>query len=300
MVKVHAVIVTFHPDRVTLDALVNELGRQVHTVHVIDNTPPGESSGETFHAMPAIVHRMEGNVGVATGFNVGIRAAMAAGATHVLLSDQDSLPDMDMVERLMATEKECRGEGRPAAVVGPDFYNEVSEKSFRFEVPRRGWPIYRHGRPTVEQPVLDVAALISSGALMPLDILHDVGLLRDDLFIDFVDIEWCERARRLGYRCVADGRARMRHAMGEARLRLWLFGWRTVGRYGKTRLRYQARNATALLREPVDRRLKLGLLLFLLAKLYAYACFSDSRTEDLPALLAGIMDGICRRLGPLG
>jgi len=48
--------------------------------------------------------------------------------------------------------------------------------------------------------VLETDMLIASGCLIPADVLRDVGLMDDALFIDHVDTDWCMRARARGYR----------------------------------------------------------------------------------------------------
>jgi rhamnosyltransferase len=293
--SVHAVVVAFRPDPKQLLQLVTALAQQVGVVHVVDNTPAGQQGAFADGAIPdgCNLVTLGVNQGVATGFNHGIRLAAQAGATHVLLSDQDSLPSPGMVQSLLATCTSLAADGVDVAVVGPDFFNDVDERSFRFDAIRGAWPFYRRTRPTEAQPVIEVAAVISSGALIPVQSIERVGLMLDAMFIDFVDIEWCERARAKGLRCFADGRARMRHTMGEASMRVWLLNWRTIARYGPLRLRYQAQNASYLLtRRYVDARLKVALAWFLLGKLYAYAVFGVDRRNEVRALVGGLLRGL--------
>ena len=48
------------------------------------------------------VARLGENQGIAAALNIGVEEAIRGGARYVLLSDQDSLPDADMVERLIS------------------------------------------------------------------------------------------------------------------------------------------------------------------------------------------------------
>jgi rhamnosyltransferase len=45
--------------------------------------------------------------------------------------------------------------------------------------------------------------VITSGSFIPISIFNDVGFMREELFIDFVDIDWCLRARAKGYEIVS-------------------------------------------------------------------------------------------------
>ncbi len=300
----HAIIVAFHPDIDQLRTLAKRLLEQVGHVHIMDNTP---SDSPRFRAASAAfsgnsqisVVPFGRNLGVATALNNGIRNAIAAGASHVLLSDQDSLPMQDMVARLMSTLRDFEAHGVMVAVVGPDFVNDIDTRSFLFEHVDSRWPIYRSTRPSIERPVIEVVAVISSGSLIPINALNAIGGMCDSLFIDYVDLEWCERARARGYVCLADGRATMSHKMGEDRLRFWLMRWRTISRYGGVRLRYQARNVTYLATRPgVTWRFRVGAIWFLLGKLYAYSVTLDARGKSVLALGRGIIAGLLGRLGP--
>ena len=101
--RVVAVVVTYRPEddcRELLDAL----GVQCNAVVVIDN-----GSGSAFVAGLAAACSASGaefvglsqNVGIAAAQNCGIERARELGATHVLLSDDDSLPPENMVARLL-------------------------------------------------------------------------------------------------------------------------------------------------------------------------------------------------------
>ena len=61
------------------------------------------------------------NTGIAAAQNVGIRQALGAGASHVILFDQDSAPDAGMVQALLSSEAAVTSQGLPVAAVGPVF-----------------------------------------------------------------------------------------------------------------------------------------------------------------------------------
>jgi rhamnosyltransferase len=57
--------------------------------------------------------------------------------------------------------------------------------------------------------------VITSGSIIPIKVLDDVGLMREELFIDFVDIEWCLRAPQKGYEIVAINKVMIDHHLGD-------------------------------------------------------------------------------------
>ncbi len=101
--RVVAVVVTYRPEddcRELLDALE----RQCDAVVVIDNGSGAQFVAELAAACAASGAEFVGlsqNVGIAAAQNCGIERARELGATHVLLSDDDSLPPEKMVARLL-------------------------------------------------------------------------------------------------------------------------------------------------------------------------------------------------------
>ena len=53
--------------------------------------------------------------------------------------------------------------------------------------------------------------------LVPVSTLKDIGLMKEELFIDYVDIEWCLRAASKKFNFYAIPSATMSHAIGDER-----------------------------------------------------------------------------------
>lgn len=302
--RVHAVVVAWRPDRADLQALLQRLQSQVEHVWIVDNTSPGEGEVESCLSpdrlgQPGLsLLPQHCNLGIATGFNIGLRAALAAGASHVLLSDQDSLPAEDMVVRLLEAERSLLAQGKSPAAVGPGFSNAVNGRPFRFQVfsddGRRCHEVVADAR----MPLFEVGALISSGCLIRAEVLAAVGLMRDELFIDYVDIEWCHRARAKGYTCHVCAAAALDHKLGERPLRVWAGRWRTLTEHSPLRLYFQARNAIWLIRRPyIATWYRRNQPRFLLGRIYVYGGFSSRRLASLRMLFRGVRDGLRGRMG---
>lgn len=300
--RVHAVVVTYVPEATPLRELLIALSPQVAHIHVVDNTPLVDERVERLLTNTTIgnvgLTRLGDNLGIAKALNVGIEAAITAGATHVLLSDQDSLPASGMVEGLLRAEYELRAQGHKIAAIGPSFVDQISTQAYRFQVRRSGGWFYARQEPSEEQPHVRTLSLITSGILIPVAALRDIGLMREDFFIDHVDVEWGHRAISRGYALFGTRYAQMSHHMGERTLRVWVFGWRSLSEYGPLRLYYRFRNFVYLLKLAyVPLWWKLRASWFWLGEAYAHVIFSRRRLEDLRMILRGCMDGLCGRLG---
>ena len=295
MRTVVAVVVTYHPDRFALDALLDALLDQVERVVIVDN-----GSDEPVVSWNAANPRVEfllqeQNLGLARAQNLGIARAKALGAVYVLLSDQDSLPAPDMVFHLLAAAEVAQGKGAKLAAVGPRYLDPRQSNPPPF-LRRHGWRIVRQPcRRSAE--VVEVDYLIASGCLIPTDALIALGGMAEELFIDYVDIEWGLRARHAGYQLLGACAAGMQHALGEQPVRL--FG-KSIPVHSPLRHYYHFRNAVWLYRQPwLDVRWKFADGWRLLRKFVFYSLFTFPRLGHLRMMSLGVWHGLVGCMGQL-
>lgn len=298
-----AVVVSYLPDTEVLGALLDTLLAQTDGVIVVDNTPREDRRMESLCTRIADgklrLERLGRNRGIACALNVGIDLALAAGATHVLLSDQDSTPAADMVRQLLHALAELQRAGRRVGAVGPTYTDRHTGITFPFQVEVPGRLFYQHRRPDDAHRMVQALTLITSGTLIPAAVLHEVGPMREDFFIDHVDIEWCYRAGAAGYELFGIGPARMFQSLGEQALRVWYFGWRQESAYSPLRVYYRVRNFFALCRLPTLRpawKVRQGW--YTLGVVYTQAIFGQQRLACLRMAIRGLWDGLCKRMGP--
>lgn len=301
--RVFAVVVAYLPDTEVLRALLNTLLAQTAGVVVVDNTPAEDRRVESLCATLAQdtlrLTRLGQNRGIACALNVGIDVALAAGATHVLLSDQDSLPSHDMVKELLRAHADLLGAGQRVGAVGPTYTDRHTGITFPFQVDVPGRLFYQHRRPDAMHPIVEALTLITSGTLISAPVLRDVGPMREDFFIDHVDIEWSHRARAAGYAMFGVGAAVMFHSMGDHALRVWYFGWRQESAYSPVRVYYRVRNFVALCRVPTIRwRWKVRNGWYAIGVVYTQALFGEQRFASLCMAVRGLWDGLRMRMGP--
>jgi rhamnosyltransferase len=276
---VYAIVVAFHPDPDRFSSAISVLSAQVDSVIVVDNGGDAIASGHK-------VLRLDSNVGVGAAQNAGIRAALEAGATHVLLLDHDSIPAEGMVTRLLAALS-----GRVAAA-GPVWEADGAESRFiRFG--RLGFERVRCGE---ADAVMDVDFLIASGTLIRADALLDIGQMDESLFIDHVDTDWCLRARAKGWRLAGVCGARMSHRLGERTFHLAGVPFHS---HGPDRCYFTFRNSLLLYRRPhATARWIRADAMRLLKLAAATALFGRPRLASLAAAGRGFADGMREWSGP--
>ena len=102
--SVTAVIVTYNPDLEILTNIFEVLDTQVDSVFVVDNCSSNQAQTGKL-CIDVGYCPLSANLGLGKAHNLGIEYARKRGSSHVLLLDQDSLPDPDMVDHLQDTAK---------------------------------------------------------------------------------------------------------------------------------------------------------------------------------------------------
>lgn len=294
-----AIIVAYNPEADSFVALLQSLSSQVDRLVVIDNSPPSNDSAFELVRKSGVdiervnLLRLGDNLGIATALNLGIELAISEGANWLLLSDQDSLPAPDMVAGLMAAFKALQAQGLRVGAIGPTFTDLHTKLTYPFQADVPGRFFYGHRAPTESEPHVEALTLITSGTLIPAEAMREVGLMREDFFIDHVDIEWCHRARAHGYKIYGTGKARMAQRMGDERLKIWYGRWRYESAYSPLRIYYRLRNFIVLLQlDYIDWRWKLRSSWYILGIIYAHTIFGSQKLKSLQMALKGIWHGI--------
>jgi rhamnosyltransferase len=301
---VMAITVTYHPLAEVFAPLLEKLIAQTSRVIVVDNTP-GEPDtllqtliADSSNPNCCLIMRMGENVGIARAINVGVECARGLGADFVLLSDQDSLPADDMVENLYRAYLELTNQGLLVGAVGPTFTDLHTGLTYPFQVKLPGHFFYGHKAAAADAPHVEALTLITSGTLIPVSVLQEVGLMREDFFIDQVDIEWCHRARWKGFHLFGTGWAAMSQRMGEAQLRVWYLRWRNESAYSPLRIYYRLRNFVALWKlDFIDWRWKVRSSWYYLGIVFTHVFFGRQRLETLRMAAKGIWHGLLSRMG---
>jgi len=277
-VKVHAIIVTFNPAG---DMLLNEivlLSSQVDKIWVIDNASTKSLLAwveDLSCEVQLELIRMASNLGLGAAQNIGINLACEAGATHVIILDQDSQPMHGMVDCLLNASNRLQSAGIQVAAVAPMYFDSTTGAASGFV--RMGWFGYKKQKELPSQDVVEADFLISSGSLISVSVFNDVGVMDECLFIDHLDTEWCMRAKSKGYRLFGLPAARMLHSLGDRRARIWFLRWRNVSYHSPFRYYYMVRNGILLQkRSYIPFKWKLSELYRIARGLFFYGLFGKT------------------------
>ena len=292
-----AVVVTYFPDLAQLRRSLRAIVGQVKAVVVVDNGSTDDACGSLVSGVGGYVHciQLDENLGIAAAQNRGVLWARSQGADYILLFDQDSEPAADMVRRLAVTALELAAKSVPVALLAPNYTDGRQSQHIPFMHIVAGRPRWFG----CDGPDLlpEITTAIASGSLIPIETLDRVGLMRESMFIDLVDIEWCFRARAAGYRAFGVCDARLSHSLGESPKRV--FG-RALATHSPTRNYYFYRNAIWLFRQnyvpAVWKRIVAGQML---KRYLIFPLGVRPRWEYLKMMTLGIWHGLTGRSGSL-
>lgn len=295
--KVCAIIVLYNPDYAKLHRLFLSVCSQVSSIIFVDNTPNIEGQNKNQQWIKKLDFSngyylsMNDNLGIATAQNKGIEFAKTLNAEFVLLLDQDSaLPDK-MVAQLLSAKQKMLDSGLPVFAVGPAFLDEKTNKLAKI-IKHKGLLINRI-IPNKELPYIEADYIISSGSIVDIKNIEKVGLLRDDLFIDWVDIEWCLRAKKNGLNTYVIPSVIMNHSIGDDNVKLL-----NINLHSDFRNYFIVRNSLYLALYG-DLPINFKIIQFFKTPAYVlfYSYHSKKPFYSLKLLLTAIKDGVIKKMG---
>ncbi|MPW20610.1 glycosyltransferase family 2 protein [Paraburkholderia sp. CNPSo 3157] len=261
---------------------------------VIDNTEQLQSAGQLGLDKRIVYVANGANHGIATGINQGVELLLKAGCTSALIFDQDSEPSGQLLQalpRLLEEEKQLRGR---VALIGPAY--EDTRLGGVAPFVRFGYLKLQRVAPVGTRPI-EIDFLISSGSCINLAAWQEIGPMDDSLFIDFVDLEWCVRARSRGYAVLGAPGLRLAHELGGEPVS---FLGRQYPSHSPLRHYYLFRNAVALVkRSYIPWTWKSTELVKFPFRLAIYGLFLQPRLSHLRMAFVGIWHGLTGRMGPL-
>jgi rhamnosyltransferase len=290
--RTFAGVVTFNPDIDLLRQNLQAVSPQVTCVLVFDNASANVSDVQRVvcEVENAELIESEHNVGVAAALNRISLAAIERGCTWIITLDQDSVCAPDMVAALRRHADDLTPLVTPYIVV----QNRMTlEEHARLELP----PVHYFRRASSK-------GAITSGGLLNLRTLDEIGGFDERFFIDVVDYDLNMRLLRAGYRIARVNGTYLLHQQGEPH-RTWLrtprkaldghWHWETFYSFGHgpTRCYYKARNRVlfskkhwrfiGIANEGIAQIPQIILLTLL---------FEKGRLSKIRAFARGIVDGI--------
>ena len=246
-----AIVVTHRPDITALLKLLGQLNKETDFL-VIDNASPDigrlAESIIVYDRCQNLI-RLDKNEGLAKALNIGINWTIENNFDYVFLLDQDSsLCDL-FISRMIGAYYDANKQSKKSiAAVGPRIINTQTMRQTQFKLFNRF--MLRSDRffaNTKSHFIADF--LITSGTLLILKHLEEIGSMKESYFIDNIDLEWCFRAKSKGFDLIGTDDAVLYHSIGE-RSSSTLVRAGIMTQHSPARTYYSSRNRTHLYRVP--------------------------------------------------
>ena len=272
------VVVLYNPDPTVIQNIQSYL-TFLHILYVIDNSETPNTN---------IVERLRGlgekikyiafgeNRGIAYALNLGATLAIESGADWLLTMDQDSRFEKESISKLVEYCMNLRDD--KVIIVAPE--------------PIDTELVYRKRK---ENPFTYV--VITSGSMLNLKLYQKNGPFREDFFIDFVDIEYCLRAKRNGLNVITLKGVMMEHKLGKPRKVLFF----TTTNHPPIRRYYITRNRLAVWREyySVDPDFIRSNMVSFVKETAEILLGEDRKLEKMRMIIKGITDSLRGKFGKL-
>ncbi len=286
-----AIIVTFHPGAEITENIA-ALHGQVDEIIIVDNGS-GDDSTELLGQLAqlsgvSIIYNQE-NLGIAAALNMGVRLAKAAGHQWVVTFDQDSKATPGMIGAMLDA-YEAYPEKKKVASLSPRYWHKSTGE------------IYGNSPDAPDKEVLpyaEVLVVMTSGNLIKSSIFDVVGYFNEDLFIDYVDNEYCLRCSVHGYRILEVKNAILEHSIGYPTQHKFLWKTPIASNHSALRRYYIARNSIYTYRKFMFTHPMWMLkdAYGLLKVVAVVVLFDTNRRQKLAAIIRGVIHGLSGRMG---
>ena len=288
-------MVTYIPDINVLTKAIKSIINQVDNLIVVDNTPNSilfDLKELGCHGSNLEVIFLHKNMGIATAQNIGIKKAIEDGCDFILLSDQDTYYPDNYVLTLINCFNSAPDNSKIAALA-PRFLDlnlQGASQGFVIFVnffTKRIFPI--SGSHIITQA-------IASGLLIPVSALKTIGLMTEELFIDWVDLEWCWRANSYGYYILGCADIAIQHKLGDSSKKV---GSNTYPIRSAIRHYYIVRNSIHLAQRCncINTSMRINLLFKAVLYLIGFSLLGKPRLKHFYFSIKGLYHGITNKLG---
>lgn len=263
-------IVLYNPEIDIVKQNIKTLSQQGFEVLLVDNCSKNKDEIISLEGAKCILN--DDNLGVGRALNQICEYSKEHGFHWSLLLDQDSIVPDNLLD-----EYKKRIEYDKLAILCPtiiedNINQDISSKTSDTEI--------------------QVRKCITSGSMVSTDIWSKVGKFDEDMFIDYVDFDYCYKVGKQGYVIIQLPSVKLLHSLGDSKLRR-CFWWKIrVSGHSEMRKYYISRNIVIFMRRYMGFRVFVLESLRLLKLFLLVVIYEDGKRQKLSAIKKGIGDGL--------
>lgn len=272
--KLASVIVTYHPIICEVERNISTFIKDVDMLIVWDNSESPADFKLLKQLYPHIILHQDGeNHGLSAAYNSAIQTAQEFGCTHLMTMDQDST-----FENFKEYRRQIESfDDSAVGIFTCPINNDIHASGYRD------------------------TTVCQSGSIYTMEMLHQIGGFREDLFIGMVDAEMSFRAFEKGFKIFQIANSNLIQHIGSGR-KVNLFGHKVeVSDYGPLRHYYESRNRILLWHEfpyDVEVKHKVTYLWSRIKVIIKIILFEKEKVSKSKAILSGTWYGLINKSKP--
>ena len=267
--KILAVVVTFKPEKEFLVRNVNSLINVVDKILIWENSP--EINVRSWFNGLEIEFKTTGkNIGISGALNEAWMYARQHGYTHLLTMDQDSF-----LKNCKTYVETCLNSIKEPSVFGPKITRSDETQPLN-----------------IIEKLSNNDYLITSGILVPLEIINAIGGYNADFKVDAVDLDFCIRTKLAGYEVYRNENGVLLQHFGTPYTKI-LFGKTFVcPNYSPFRLKGIFRNHIIIYRRYKNKWIKRIIIVYFRHFIPRILLWEDNKWKKVNAIFNGIIEGL--------
>jgi rhamnosyltransferase len=297
---IYAITISYNPILKNLQTQIEKLLPQVDKIILVDNGSTNQTSLKSLFSKNKIfLILLPDNFGIAEAQNIGIKTATEDNVDHIIFFDQDSIPEDNLVTKLLEISTNYEIIDNKPNMVGPVSQDIRTGRNSYFLVKKSLGFINQFCNDNHSRAI-ECNFLISSGSLISSKIFEKIGNFRSDFFIDHVDTEFCTRMENAGFKMYGTCSTKIYHNLGDRIQKIWFGRWREISIHSPLRNYYMSRNTIYMtLYLPINLLWKIRIMRRLISYLIYSLFFTSPRRFRLKLFLLGAKHGFFKKLGKL-
>ena len=268
--KILAIVVTYYPEKELLEKNISAFIDHVDKVLIWENTPEPEKLNYRFIEHEKVEYHGDGINSISHGLNYGWQYAKKYGYDYLLTMDQDSL----WQDFKLFCERTINCSAAPYGIWVPLVNDDENRKQYQLR-----------------------DSSITSGSLIPIDILDKIGGWNEFFMVDSVDTEFFAHARSLNLGVYAIGDCHLNQHYGTPQLVKFVGHSFELRNDSPQRLFQIYRNYLIATRMyPSIKSLWIGFRMVWLKKIKWILVFETGRIRKFAAIFYGIICGLTFKL----
>lgn len=222
MPLIYIILVNFNSYKDTIECVrsLKKINYLNYKIVIVDNNSKNDSVKELKkHLNDCIIIESKNNKGFSGGNNLAIEYSIKNGAEYVLLLNNDTLVNPNFLTNMINSYNKINNVGIVTCKIlyypeqNKIWYGGGKINWFKFIVEHYGMGEFDIGQTDLNKEV-DFAT--GCCMLVKIDVLKKVGLLSDEYFMYFEDVDFCVRVKEAGYRIWYNHNAIIYHKVGQA------------------------------------------------------------------------------------